>query len=140
MPTPKNEKISQSMKDNVNALKYKSVEDLEKGIKEYFKKCDENNEPYTMGELAYSLGIDRHTLKNYGNKELFFPQIKKARDKVEAQMEKNALMGKTNPAFTIFTLKNNYDWKDQQEVKTTSEVSFSPLQSAIDKLVDSSND
>ena len=125
---------------NINALKYKKAEDLEKGIEAYFNDCDEKKVPYTMSGLAYSLGLDRTTLVRYGDRDLFANQIKKAKNRVEQQLEQNALMGKGNPTFTIFNLKNNYGWKDQQEIKTTNEVSISPLESAFEKLVESKND
>ena len=70
-----------------------------------------------MSGLAFSLDIDRRTLTNYSNKESFFPLIKKAKQKVEQQLEENALMGKANATFTIFNLKNNYGWQDKTEVQ-----------------------
>lgn len=107
---------------NTNALKYKNKEDLQKGIDAYFKECDNKKLPYTMSGLAESLDIDRRTLTNYGNNELFFPLIKKAKQKVERQLEENALMGKANSTFTIFNLKNNYGWRDTVEVKNDNEI------------------
>lgn len=105
---------------NTNAMKYKTQEELQKGIDQYFKDCDKNEKPYTMSGLAYSLGIDRVTLINYGKKDLFFTQIKNAKAKVQAQLEENALMGKGNAVFTIFNLKNNYGWTEKQEIETKS--------------------
>ena len=34
------------------------------------------------------------------------------------QLEENALLNKGNPTFTIFNLKNNFDWKDKIETNT----------------------
>ena len=107
---------------NTNALKYKTQEQLQAGIDKYFQKCDEDKRPYTMSGLALSLGIDRVTLINYGKNDLFFTLIKEAKDKVQAQLEENALIGKGNATFTIFNLKNNYGWKDQVEVKNDNEL------------------
>lgn len=107
---------------NTNALKYKTQEQLQVGIDKYFQKCDEDKRPYTMSGLALSLGIDRVTLINYGKSDLFFTLIKEAKDRVQAQLEENALMGKGNATFTIFNLKNNYGWKDQVEVKNDNEL------------------
>ena len=90
-----------------------------------------------MSGLAYSMNIDRTTLINYGKKEKFSTLIKNAKDRVQKQMEENALMGKYNATFTIFSLKNNYGWKDQQEIKTTNEVSVSPLNDAMEALKES---
>ena len=109
--------MQESKIGNDNALKYKTVEELQKGIDKYFQECDEKEKPYTMSGLAFSLDIDRRTLTNYSNKESFFPLIKKAKQKVEQQLEENALMGKANATFTIFNLKNNYGWQDKTEVQ-----------------------
>lgn len=106
---------------NDNALKYKNIEDLQEGIDKYFQECDEKEKPYTMSGLAYSLGIDRKTLINYGERDSYSTLIKKAKQKVECQLEENALMGKANSTFTIFNLKNNYGWKDQVEVETNKQ-------------------
>ncbi len=102
---------------NTNALKYKSTEELQKGINKYFEECDKNEKPYTMSGLAYSLDIDRTTLINYGERDSYSTLIKKAKQRVEQQLEENALMGKGNSTFTIFNLKNNYGWKDKTEVE-----------------------
>lgn len=96
---------------------YSSVENMQKIIDEYFKMCDEKEKPYTMSGLAYALDMDRRSLLNYSKDEMFFPTIKKAREKVEQQLEENALMGKANATFTIFNLKNNYGWQDKTEVQ-----------------------
>lgn len=102
---------------NDNALKYKNIEDLQKGIDKYFQECDEKEKPYTMSGLAYSLEIDRKTLINYGERDSYSTLIKKAKQKVECQLEENALMGKSNSTFTIFNLKNNYGWQDKTEME-----------------------
>lgn len=114
--------MQESKIGNDNALKYKTQEELKKGIDRYFQECDEKEKPYTMSGLALSLGIDRVTLINYGKRESFFTLIKNAKQKVEAQLEENALTGKGNSTFTIFNLKNNYGWKDQVEVKNEHEI------------------
>ena len=124
-------------KGNYFAQKYKDEKELEKLINEYFEDCDAKEKPYTMSGLAYSMNIDRTTLINYGKKEKFSTLIKNAKDRVQKQMEENALMGKYNATFTIFSLKNNYGWKDQQEIKTTNEVSVSPLNDAMEALKES---
>lgn len=108
---------------NDNALKYKNVEDLQKGIDEYFAKCDKEEKPYTMSGLACSLDIDRRTLTNYSHKDSFFPLIKRAKQRVEQQLEENALIGKGNATFTIFNLKNNYGWRDSVDINRNDEIS-----------------
>lgn len=100
---------------------FKNVEEVEEKINAYFNYCEEKEKPYTMSGLAYYLGISRQTLVNYSNQDQFFDTIKKARDRVQMQLEENALSNKANPTFTIFNLKNNFDWKDKIE-HSSSEV------------------
>lgn len=122
---------------NTNALKYKDEESLQKGIDEYFKQCDEKDLPYTMTGLADTLDIDRSTLVRYGERESFAPLIKKAKRKVEKQLEERALSGKYNSTFSIFNLKVNYKWDDNQEsskeapVVTINVVDNSSLEKAM---------
>ena len=101
---------------------FKSVEEVEEKINAYFNYCEEKEKPYTMSGLAYYLGISRQTLVNYSNQDQFFDTIKKARDRVQMELEEIALSNKANPTFTIFNLKNNFDWKDSNEVKTNVEI------------------
>lgn len=101
---------------------YNNVEDIERDIDIYFKDCNKRKRPYTMSGLAHALNMDRRSLVNYSNDEKFFLTIKKAREKVEQQLEENALMGKGNSTFTIFNLKNNFGWKDKIEVADNREI------------------
>ena len=101
---------------------FNDVKEVEEKINAYFNYCEEKEKPYTMSGLAYYLGISRQTLVNYSNQDQFFDTIKKARDRVQMQLEENALLNKANPTFTIFNLKNNFDWKDNNEVKTNVEI------------------
>ena len=97
---------------------FNSVEELESKINDYFEYCNKENKPYTMSGLAYYLDVDRKTIVNYTKDEEYFPTIKKARDRVQMQLEENALMNISNSTFTIFNLKNNFDWKDRIETNT----------------------
>lgn len=111
---------------------FKNVEEVEEKINAYFNYCEEKEKPYTMSGLAYYLEISRQTLINYSNKDEYFDTIKKARDRVQMQLEENALSNKANPTFTIFNLKNNFDWKDKVEVKNTNLPKVEELLSKIE--------
>lgn len=110
--------------------KFSSVDELEKSIEDYFERCDngmKNGEPfpipYTLEGLAAALEIDRRTLLNYSKEdgyEEFFPTIKKAKQRVLADLTERGLTGDSNPAITIFNLKNNYGYVDKVEQEITS--------------------
>ena len=117
---------------NDYALKYKTKEELQKGIDNYFKECDKNKKHYTMSGLALALDIDRKTLLNYSNREEFSPLIKKAKAKVETMLEEN-LYRVGNNSGIIFNLKNNYGWRDQIEVQNTEVSKLDTLLEEIEK-------
>ena len=96
-------------------MKFKSVEELQTKIDNYFKECNENNEIYTVTGLAMALDTDRQTLVNYSNREEYFDTIKKAKQKIENQMVNRALTGVYNPTVSIFLMKNNFGYVDKQE-------------------------
>ena len=70
----------------------------------------------TVCGLADYLGIHRKTLLEYEEKEEFSDTIKRAKNKIELYLEEN-LYG-NNVAGLIFNLKNNFGWKDKQEIES----------------------
>lgn len=114
--------------------KFTSPEDMQLKIDAYFAKCDartvtrvakdgtvfteSNPEPYTMSGLAYALDMDRASLVNYAHKDDFFDTVKKARMKVQVDVERRLMEGQ-NQTGAIFNLKNNFNWKDKQENEFT---------------------
>lgn len=96
--------------------KYTNAEEMQEKIDKYFIECDVKNEPYTVTGLALALDVDRRTLLNYSEKDEFFPTIKKAKLKVENYLEKR-LINDSSTTGIIFNLKNNYDWRDKQEIE-----------------------
>jgi len=116
---------------------YNNVEDMEKDIEEYFNKCDEDDRPYTISGLAYHLNMDRKSLLNYSKDDMFFPTLKSAKEKIQAQLEENALLGKGNATFTIFNLKNNYGWKDT--IETNNNVQIDKLDAILTEIKGEAN-
>ncbi len=123
-------------KGNDYALKYKTEEELSKGIEEYFEDCKKREKPYTMTGLAVWLGIDRTTLINYGKKDKYSTLIKKAKDRVEQQIEENYLDGTFNTTAAIFNLKANYKWDDGNKVQVNVNH---PKTEKVEDIVDNSN-
>lgn len=114
--------------------KFKKVEDLQKAIDEYFDWCDNRvvkvysktvddvveinkPEPYTIEGLCLAMGISRQTLLNYEKTEgyeRFFDTVKRAKMRVQKCMVLTSLEGQA--AGAIFNLKNNFGYKDSQEL------------------------
>ena len=105
--------------------KYKSVEEMQKAIDNYFMQCDTEELPYTVAGLALALGFeDRCSLLDYmqytdEDDIKFCHTIKRAKTKIESNVVQNMLLGKYNPTGSIFSLKNNFNYKDKQEVETS---------------------
>jgi hypothetical protein len=110
--------------------KYQTLEELASKIDEYFNWCDKQcqvikddkgtktiKKPYTISGLCLYLDITRETLCEYQKLEVFSDTIKKAKHKVENYVEENSLNGNLNPTVSIFNLKNNFGWKDKQEIE-----------------------
>ncbi|EGT0014195.1 terminase small subunit [Clostridium perfringens] len=114
-------------------LMWKSPEELETKIEEYYKWCDDNDKKKTISRLAWYLGTNRTTLLNYENAEEFdwlkrldkdvrrkyVNTIKKAKAFIESEYEE-LLMNKSSTTGAIFTLKNNFKWVDKQEIVNTN--------------------
>ena len=107
-------------------LKYNRVEDMQKDIDEYFAECDEKQKPYTVSGLAYALGTTRRTLLDYQEKDEYSHTIKSAKAKIERFNEEMLYSKDVSTTGVIFNLKNNYGWKDKQEIEAevSSEVTI----------------
>ena len=81
----------------------------------------EQVKPYTVGGLAVFLECSRDTLITYEKKEEFFDTIKRAKDIIYAYAEDSLFIGK-NQAGIIFSMKNNYDWKDKTDISVEGEA------------------
>ena len=58
-------------------LKFKSVEELQEKIDNYFNAMDEQERPYTISGLALFLDTSRRTLLNYEKRQEYFHTIKR---------------------------------------------------------------
>ena len=100
---------------------YEEANDMQKIIDAYFNMCDEKDKPYTISGLAYALNMTRQSILNYSKDAEFFDTIKKAKLRIEQQLEEN-LYRLGNNSGIIFNLKNNYGWKDSVEVNDNREL------------------
>ena len=126
--------------------KFDKPEDLQRAIDVYFEKCDNNTKqivtkdgvvldvldpiPYTIEGLCMVLEIDRASLlhyEKYPEYKEFFNTVKKAKSKVQLNKLERGLSGRSNPAVTIFDLKNNHGYVDRQETTQTNiNISIDP--------------
>lgn len=113
--------------------KYDNAEDFAKKVDEYFTWCDSQlrivetdkgtkfiAKPYTVSGLCLYLDICRDTLCEYEKIEMFSDTVKRAKYKIENWIEEKSLQGELNPTVSIFNLKNNFGWKDKQEVESSN--------------------
>ena len=139
-------------------LKIKTPEILQEIVTKYFNDCDSrvveiydsnkhdilkvnSPEPYTMSGLAYAMGMDRSGILQYGRRNKYYNIIKRARDKVNVDLEKRLIEGK-NVIGAIFSLKNNFNWIDKTEVidTTTGKVGgFVVIKDNSNKLITNSS-
>jgi hypothetical protein len=146
-------------------LRFKSVKELQRKIDAYFDTCDSHvkkvlnkkgelievpdPQPFTICGLALYLNISRVTLLNYEGRPKFLYTIKRAKLRIECQIETRALTGEYNPAAAIFNLKNNFGWKDKHEMESAGEVTYiiktnmpgpKPLPDELKKIDDGEGD
>lgn len=100
--------------------KYKSTEDMQVKIDQYFQDCKDSGKPPTSCGLAMALEIERSTLIQYRGRPAFSHTVKRALDRVRESYEQH-LLTLRNPAGAIFALKS-MGWVDKQQVEHTGEI------------------
>lgn len=118
------------------ALKRSKVRDYDAPMEKQTQWILTEQKPYLITGLCIVLDIDRVTLIDYesGNKDLqpedegydihiprFSNTIKRAKIKCQNYTENHLYAGK-NVTGAIFSLKNNYSWKDTTEVTQDTNV------------------
>lgn len=96
-------------------LKFKTAEELQAKIADYFENTD--REEWTITGLALALDTSRKVLVEYEGKDEYSNTIKRAKLMIENSYEID--LKKHGRAGTIFALKN-FDWKDKRETDITS--------------------
>ena len=97
-------------------LKFKNEKELQKKIDAWLRLCKKDKRPLTITGLALALNTSRDLLIDYENKDEFSYTIKRAKLLCENYAEESLFIGK-NVAGAIFNLKNNYGWKEKQEIE-----------------------
>ena len=101
--------------------KFQSVEELDKIIEKFFEFCKKESKPVTITRLARFLEIERKNLFNYSKDDEYRPAIKKALAACQEYAE-DRLFTSQQCTGAIFTLKNNYGWRDVKEEQGSHEI------------------
>ena len=107
------------------ALDFNNVPAVQERIEWYFTRCFQNDmKPGVVG-LANALGVDRKTLWSWKTgirretNAALVDTIKKAYNLLEEMWEQYMQNGKISPPNGIFLGKNNFDYRDEQQVVVT---------------------
>jgi hypothetical protein len=90
--------------------------------------------PYLITGLALALGTSRETLLEYQERPEFVDTIKEA--KLRCQTYTEGRLHTNAPTGAIFSLKNNYGWQDQTEVKHSGSIDRSMSEEDLDAIID----
>lgn len=88
----------------------------------YFNYCAQNDMKPTLAGLAASIGVTRRVLwqwKTGVDRPKNYPVIEEAYGRMEELWEMYMMNGRINPASGIFLGKNQFDYKDVQDVVVT---------------------
>ena len=118
---------------------YKPEEGINR-ITEYLQICIKNNMKPTVEGLATAFGIDRRTLykwvHNIDSDSLpvnFRVTLKKVYQVLNSNFTDLSINGKINPVISIFLMKNNFGYKDQNEVIQTTRTESTKADDLINK-------
>lgn len=118
---------------------YKPEAGIER-ISEYLEICIKNNMKPTVEGLATAFGVDRRTLykwvHNIDSDSLpvnFRVTLKKVYQVLNSNFTDLSINGKINPVISIFLMKNNFGYKDQNEVIQTTRTESTKADDLIQK-------
>jgi len=106
---------------NLPPIEIANGDEVAERIGEYFSICAKNGMKPNIAGIASSLGISRQYLWEIANNKTNVSQkvvytVKKAQQMMNQMMEDYMMDGKVNVVAGIFLMKNNMNYKDQQEV------------------------
>jgi hypothetical protein len=104
-------------------LKFQDPIAFDKMIDDFFINCEETGHKPTIEHLAVYMNCNHETLSDYEVREQFSASVKKARRRCLDWLISQGLDAR-NPAMHIFLAKNNYGYKDKQEIDTNINVSM----------------
>lgn len=104
-------------------------EQVQERIWQYFSFCAETDQKPGVAGLSLALGIDRRTFYNWWSgatrSKTHASIAQSAKQVLEALWEDYAQNGKVNPVIAIFTAKNHFNYRDQNEVVLSPQTAYS---------------
>lgn len=104
-------------------LKFPNVECLEEKIRDFFDLVKNGEEEPSVIGLACHLNVDKQTLLNYQDKPAYRDVVLQAKRQIEKMFTIKAYRGEIPPALFIFTAKNHYDYKEDQNINMNGNLS-----------------
>lgn len=122
-------------------LLFENAAALDKAIGAWSRDRKAQGLPRTITSLAVALNTSRLTLAQYAERDEFINSIRRAKEFCEQDAE-DRLYGVNQVAGVIFSLKNNYGWRDQTEVKQdlSGQVGTYTIEVANYKAISSATD
>lgn len=120
--------------------KFRSLEELEAAIEDYFATADARGWPYTVPDLSLHLGFaTRKDPYRYAQTHPEYRDtINRALSRIEAQRNRDLISNNVATQGKIFDLKNNFGWCDSQrlEVGNADGQPFETRQQIVASLLD----
>lgn len=114
--------------------KFATANELRDAVEDYFNTKIATNSPFTVSGLALHLGVTRATLLNYEKKYAgteYAEIIEDAKLRIEEFVEECLFRNKVPTTGVIFNLKNNFNWKEKQEIDHSGEVKVIKLEDVL---------
>ena len=118
---------------------YKPEEGINR-ITEYLEICIKNNMKPTVEGLSTAFGVNRKTIYKWANNidsdslpVNFRTVIQKVYQVLNSNFTDLSINGKINPVISIFLMKNNFGYKDQNEVIQTTTTEAAKADEVMNK-------
>lgn len=114
--------------------KFATADELRYAVDDYFDTKLATNSPFTVSGLARHLGVTRSTLLNYEKKYAgteYAEIIEDAKLRIEEFVEECLFRNKVPTTGVIFNLKNNFSWKEKQELDCSGEMKVLKLEDLL---------
>jgi len=112
-------------------IKY-TEEYVENELNDILYKIQTDKNIYLLGQVLEYKEYSPQRISEWAKKYTMFSEtIKKIKSILEERINRGGLEGKLNPTMAIFNLKNNYGWKDRQEVEVDN---VDPIKEKLSQL------